>query len=442
MENKLPVRVRLKAAARVLFGGWGGGSDSRGFARTDGGLWPYYGQNRFDYAGEVGPLDGNSAVAICLGWIKDNFPEPVLEVQRRGSGDLWEPQLEHPVTALLSAPNPFYDGDALWAATVVSYCLDGNAYWIKARGSGGAGRPLELWFIPSDRMRPCWDAGGAAFISHYEYRINNQWQRYEVEDVVHFADGMDFHTRRGSSRLSALLREIMSDNEATTYTVSILRNMGIPGVLIGPKDVADTIPEEARKEIEQVYSQKFGGHERGKPMVTSNPIDVHAVGFSPEQMALDKIRTLPALRICSALRMHPAVVHLGVGSGPSAFDNGGQHKAAREATYEDCLLPIQRRFARTLDRQLLPDLGRPDRERVTWNYDDVRALQEDMDALSKRAAAEFAGGVARLNEARERCGYPPDEDEAVGNSYAWQLRKTEPPTEPVTVTVGRNGAAR
>ncbi len=423
MNQHLSLGARFKAATRMLFGRYGGGSSGVqvGYSGQGWNIWTGQ-RGAIDYAEEVGDPTGNGVVSICLGWMRDNFSEPELEVVQKTTrvGDEDKPIEDHPLTQLIAEPNPFYDGDSLWAATLVSYCVDGNAYWIKARGSNGA--PLELWHVPFWRMRPCWPDNGREFISHYEYNINGEYIRYRREDVVHFADGMDADTRRGSSRLSAILRDILSDNEAAAYTASILRNMGIPGVLIGPRDVTQSIPDDAARLLEAKYVEKFSGANRGRPLVSSDALDVHSVGFSPEQLALDRIRQIPAARICAALRLHPAVVHLGT-DGASSFDNGGQHKAAREAAYEDCLIPLQRRFARTVDRQLLPDLGNPQRQRVQWCYDDVRALSEDEDAASKRTCAEFAGGIATLNEARERRGYdplPPTDER--GEKFSFELK--------------------
>ena len=199
---------------------------------------------------------------------------------------------------------------------------------------------MELWHVPAWRMRPLWPADGSEFISHYEYHVNGAWERREKDDVVHFADRLNFETRRGTSRLAGVLREVLSDNEAAAYTAHILKNMGVPGVIIGPKDGQFPIPDPARDRIEAMYTSKFTGTNRGRPLVSSDALDIHQVSFSPEQLALDKMRSVPASRICAALRLHPAVVHLGMDTTSGTLDNGGQHESARKAAYEDCLLPI------------------------------------------------------------------------------------------------------
>jgi phage portal protein BeeE len=50
------------------------------------------------------------------------------------------------VRELIGAPNGYYDGTALWQATLVSWCLTGNAYWLIVRDS--MLRPIGLWYVP------------------------------------------------------------------------------------------------------------------------------------------------------------------------------------------------------------------------------------------------------------------------------------------------------
>jgi len=58
----------------------------------------------------------------------------------------------HPLAALVDKPNAYYDGVALWMATLVSWCITGNAYWLIVRD--GALRPVALWFAPPWSITP------------------------------------------------------------------------------------------------------------------------------------------------------------------------------------------------------------------------------------------------------------------------------------------------
>jgi len=382
-------------AARMMWTGRG----------NQGGLypwqWPLLPGARFDYEREAGDPTANGAVAICLGWIGDNFTEPEMIVEREAPGqELREVVRAHPLASLVANPNPFYDGDALMAATAMSYSAFGNAYWFKARNA--AGRVAELWYVPHWQVRPVWRDGGSEFIGGYEYRVDGRVIPWSREDVVHFRFGFDHRNPRlGQSRLWPVLREVVTDNEASTLMAALLRNMGILGVLITPSDGSVVLKDKDADALRQQYRGRFTREAAGEPFVCAAPLKVERLGLTPEELALDKIRNIPEARICAALRIPPMVVNLTVGEPTRTFSNYGQ---ARRAAYEDCLGPMQRRFARTLERQLLPEVGDPRRERIGWDYSRVSALQDDRTELFRQNAIAVHGGWMTVNEARARVG--------------------------------------
>jgi HK97 family phage portal protein len=402
------------------------------FTHNGGSGYPGYGSNslygtlpgtQYKFEQEVGTLWSNSAVSICLGWMIDNFSEPEFQVTRKdGEGN--EVAVPHALTDLIQEPNDDYDAETLWMATLLSYCVDGNAYWIKARGSEGFGRPLELWYVPHWMMAPAWPQDGSEYISHYVYTPNGMPRRIEKEDVVHFRFGMDPENQRlGMSRLKAVIREIFTDNEAGTYSAAIMKNMGIPGVLLNPKPIAGeevVVDSTSRRELEVLWNSATTGDSRGKPVIPSVALDVVKLGLSPEELALDKIRQVPESRICGALRIPAMVVGLNVGHEQRTYSNYGE---ARESAYEDCLIPIQGRFARTLRRSLLPDLGDPSVDVPRWDYSRVRCLQEDEDARWKRVIGAKKERILTPNEARALIGFKPIE----GGD---ELGQPEPPVKP------------
>ncbi len=412
------LRARVGIALRAFrmafsAGGWGWGGPSWE-------PWQPLGTlpgSTHDYAAEAGPLEANSAVSICLGWITDNFPEPDLMVQRRrllrdGSrGVAWEPAEGHALTELLDNPNPYYDRDTLLAGTVMSYCLHGNAFWLKVRNSGGMGSVVELYWVPHWRMRPDWPSDGSAFLSHWVYSVNGSEVVIPLSDVVHFRDGIDpAQERLGRSRLASLLREVVTDNQATAYEAALLKNFGVPGVVIAPGDPMGTFDEPQKESLRSQWQARCGGDSRGKPIVFSSPVSIQQLSLSPEALALDKLRTVAEDRISAALRLPPQVTGLTSGGKRPTFANNEQ---ARRAAYQDCILPIGRRFARTLQAQLLPDLGHPERERVAWDYSTIAALAQDQESLTRRAAVGYRAGILQRGEARESLGYPSDPEDAV-----------------------------
>src|SRR4029079_10516543 len=126
--------------------------------------------------------------------------------------------LEHPLLRLLEKPNDFYTGINLWAATVIDYQVNGNAYWLKLRNKTGA--VGALWWTPSWLIEPKDnDNNSSVFIDHYEYRPGAQVGKIDPNDIVHFRFGLDSNDPRvGISPLQSVLREVFTDDEAATFT--------------------------------------------------------------------------------------------------------------------------------------------------------------------------------------------------------------------------------
>ena len=370
--------------------------------------------SRVDYEREAGPPWLNSAVSICLSWIADNFPEPDLQVVRRRPDGIAEPAAGHPLLDLLERPNPYHDGDALWTATLLSYVVDGNAYWIKSRSAGGTVR--SLWYAPHWLVRPAWPADGSEFISHYVYSVGGREVRYGREDVVHFRYGLDpENPRLGLSRVKPVLREVFTDNEAATYTAALLKNAGVPSVILSPADAQVTVKEPQRQAIKELWKEGTTGDRRGEPLVPSVAVKVDQLSWSPEQLRLEKIRQVPEARICGALRISPMAVDLDVGLERSTYSN---KQDARRAAYHDCLIPLQKRMARCLTHSLLPDLRLDPTEQVAWDYSRVAALGEDRAQLFARLSQGYRSGWLKRSDARSAAGLPvsPEDDVYAGGA--------------------------
>jgi HK97 family phage portal protein len=352
-----------------------------------------YGGTRFDYARDTRP-DLNSIVVAAVGWMARNFPEAPPRVSQRVGVELTAIP-DHPLTQLLRRPNPFYSGVLLWIATVASCLMTGNAYWIKVRS--GAGRVVEIWWIPSSMMAEKWPDDGSAFITHYDYKPDGRFQaiRVEIKDVVHFRYGLDpDNPRRGLSPFASLLREIFTDGQAANFSATILRNLGVPGVVITPDDTDQDIGPEAADKIKTDFKQRFGGDNRGEPLVLSGKTKVQVLSFSPEQMNLKDIRRIPEERISGVLGIPAIVAGLGAGLDHATYSNVAQ---AREAAFENGVIPLQRLFAEELRVQLLVDFADISRTEIDFDLSNVRVLQDDQDKRWKRLHDSLVSGGMLLN---------------------------------------------
>jgi HK97 family phage portal protein len=373
------------------------------------------GATRREYAAEVGDGRGNAVVMACMRKIVRTFPEAPCTVyfRRDGRGGAppgnpeWVARPENRLQTVLERPNPYYSGLLLWAGTLADYVLTGNAYWLKVRAA--AGTVVELWWVPSTMLEPKWPeqsrgGDGTTFISHYEYRVGGNDYRIPPQDVVHFRDGLDpDNVRKGLSPLASLFREIATDNSAANWTASLLRNLGVPGVVLSPGDDAEFTQENADL-IKASFSSRFGGDRVGEPLVMAAKTQVSVLAFNPQQMVLRELRQITEERISAVFGTPAIVVGLGAGLARSTYSNMAE---AREDLYESLLVPMQRSLAADVNSQLVPDFGDPSRLKVAFDLTQVRVLQEDQNALHERMRADLLAGMVTLNEARAAIGLDP-----------------------------------
>ncbi len=104
------------------------------------------------------------------------------------------------------------------------------------------------------------------FISHYRYSPGGIAAPMEIppEDVVHFRHGINpRNIRMGLSPLDGVIREIFVDLESSNFVASLLRNMGVPSVVISPKggsmQNSYDIAQARQREGEIVVARFVGG---------------------------------------------------------------------------------------------------------------------------------------------------------------------------------------
>lgn len=375
-----------------------------------------------DYTRLVGDGGGNSIVSACIQWIARTFPEAPPVVWKVDADDVRSKQRDHPLVALLKRPtsspdNPggYYSGVLLWMATITSWVLDGNAYWLKVRSASG--RVVQLWYVPHFMMEPRWPADGSVYISHYDYMVNGTVTKVPVSEVVHFRNGLDVENpRKGRSPLASVLREIYSDDEAARFTASLLKNMGIPGVIISPDQQAAgsgqfKLSQTAADDIKAKFRETFGGDNRGEPMVMSGPTKVALFGFSPHDLDLSMLRNLPEERVTAALGLPAAVV--GLGAGLQQTKVGATMRELRDQAWQSNLIPTQRVMGEEVQTQLLPDFEE-DLVSNEFGFDlsRVKVLQDDARQSAEVWARLVSAGIAKRKEARSVFELPigPDDD--------------------------------
>ena len=358
---------------------------------------------------ELGDGTGNSAVIACLNVLATSFAEPGLLVATRNSEGDYTPDMNHPMARLFRKPNPYMTQQLLANYIVTSLNANGDAFIYKNRNQRG--QVVEL--VPL--MPHLVEAKGNEneLITHFDYQPQGGIQgedsvKIEKKDMIHLRQNVDPNNmRRGLAPLRGVLREIAGDEAAGQYTAALLHNMAVPGVILSPRD--DQMGGPTREEAEaiaEMYKQKFGGKNRGAPMVLSGAMNVEIVSFSPDQMKLAELRRIPEERVSAVLGVPAILAGLGAGLDSATYSNT---KELREFFTESKLVPMWNMVAQDLTHQLLrPEFGGSENEYAEFDITNVRALADDKDNLYKRMNTAVQGGWVTIGEARKVVGLEAD----------------------------------
>ena len=343
-------------------------------------------------------LESNVLTTPIL-WIGKAFSEARVGVRVLQPDGEVEKDLGHPMARLLARPNPCYSAPALWVATLLSYLTAGESYWQKVRGRKG--EVVELWYLPHWLVEPVGTT--SELITHYLYRPTGAAIRIEPSEIIHLRYGINpKDMRHGYSPLASILREVFTDDEAARLVSALLRNKGIPGMLISPEK--DVVVDEQDAEAMKAYvAEKFTGLNRGKPMVLRGATKVQTFGFSPAELDLSALRNVSEERVCAALGIPPAVVGFGTGLEDSKV--GATMREYVKLAWVSGLRPIQRMMAADMTLQLLPDFDKNPRAEVCFDDSEVEALQPDRLQAAQAGRVELEGGIATRGEVRKRLGY-------------------------------------
>jgi hypothetical protein len=206
----------------------------------------------------------------------------------------------------------------------------------------------------------------------------------------------------------ATLREIATDNQASSTAYGLMKNSGLPSLLVSPdanNDIVDVNDDDLRT-MKKRLEDSFTGDNSGSIAVMSSPFKVEKVSFSPSDMALDVIRHTPEERITSALGLNCLVLNLSAGLQNSTYSN---LQEAEQSAWNQGVIPLLTVFAESITQSLLPEFAETkDGDFFKFDLHKILALQEDQDALIKRAEVLYKSGIIDRSTAKRMIGLETD----------------------------------
>jgi HK97 family phage portal protein len=382
-----------------------------------------------DWARVAGDLGLNGIVASAIDWYIRNFPQATVKYYRPVDSQQAEPVEDHPVIALMAQPDPMVMGSLFWSWVIQDYKLFGNTYLRKIR-STTRGVVTALQFLPQDMVRPV--GNGINPLTHYVYTTDGRSFDIPVSDIIHIRYGREpSDIRLGRSPVTAVLREIATDNTASTTAWGLLANGAMPSLIVGPdaKDQTVDISMDDARQVKRQLHEDLSGDGSGGIVVMTGAYKMDRVSLTPSELALDSVRRVPEERICSALGLNPMVLGLGAGLERSTYNN---FERAQQAAWEDGMVPLLRVLADAITADLLPEYPETQQgDFVQYDLEGVRALADDLSAEADRAEKLYKAGIIDRAEAKRIAGLEAvPQDEGQLHPQAIPVQSTDTPDAP------------
>jgi HK97 family phage portal protein len=365
-------------------------------------------------------------VASAIDWYIRNFPQATVKYYRPVDSQQAEPVEDHPVIALMAQPDPMVMGSLFWSWVIQDYKLFGNTYLRKIR-STTRGVVTALQFLPQDMVRPV--GNGINPLTHYVYTTDGRSFDIPVSDIIHIRYGREpSDIRLGRSPVTAVLREIATDNTASTTAWGLLANGAMPSLIVGPdaKDQTVDISMDDARQVKRQLHEDLSGDGSGGIVVMTGAYKMDRVSLTPSELALDSVRRVPEERICSALGLNPMVLGLGAGLERSTYNN---FERAQQAAWEDGMVPLLRVLADAITADLLPEYPETQQgDFVQYDLEGVRALADDLSAEADRAEKLYKAGIIDRAEAKRIAGLEAvPQDEGQLHPQAIPVQTTDAP---------------
>ncbi len=320
-----------------------------------------------------------------------------------------EPLPRHPLVRLLNNPNPFKSRGQMWRTIVMDRLLAGNAYLYKAR-IRGIGNVTELWRLRPDRMRVKTDEKGIRI--GYEYTIGTgNVQTFPVEDVIHFRDPDPLDEHYGMPPLMSIQGRLDIDAYFRGFLKTFFERGGTgPGSILSIKDAK--LPDADKKAIKEQFSHQFGAYRGWHEMLIIDNADT-----SYQQMGLARglrdalpkeLNEVNESRIAMGFRIPGSILGLLIGYESSSYAN---KRADWQVLWDLTMSPLMSDLDDQLNLDLTPEFRGIDS--VEFDLSEIRALQEDEDAMQDRARSNFVTGGWSLEEFRMATGVSPDATEGI-----------------------------
>ncbi|MDP4024451.1 phage portal protein [Methylobacterium sp. NEAU 140] len=350
-------------------------------------------------AGSLGAAVGLSATWACVQLIAGTIGSLPLMVYRTDANGIRRAARDHPLYFVLH-DSPNYDQTAVdfWEIMAAGLELQGNAYAVMERRSGGALNALVPVRPDIVKARRRGDGG-------IEYAWSEGGRRIVKggEDVLHIRGPLG-DALSGASTLSACRATFEGAAAADGAAAAVFRNGVNPsGTLTAP--AGTRLNKDQRAELETLLAEKYRGAIRnGTPLVLDGGLTWQSLSMNPEDAQMLESRKFSGEEICRVFGVPPGMVGFG-----DKASNWGTGKEVDVLGFQKFTLRKRlKRIEQALVKQLVP-LAERRAQGLTIEFNLDGLLRGDTASRYDAYAKAIGMGIATRNECRALENLPPVE---------------------------------
>ena len=292
----------------------------------------------------------------------------------------------HPALDLWNSPNPFYTNDHFIEAGQQHQELVGETYWCVLKNLGG--RPIELWPMRPDRIKPIPSA--EQFIAGYEYRLGSTVIPLDADDVIPMLKPSPMDPYRGMGVVQSILSDLDAEKLAARWTRNFFFNDATPGGII---ELQEDLGDEQWERFIRRWDEQHRGVNNSHRVAILEKAVWKDRKFTLRDMQFEQMRHLSRDIILGAFGVTGWVV------GMMENANRASAEAAMFHMAQLVTIPRLRKIKAALNTRLLPMFGVTDLE-----FDFVDPTPENRELNLEEADRGYKAGILTRNESRLRIG--------------------------------------
>lgn len=274
---------------------------------------------------------------------------------------------------LLESPNPLMDFERFVEQWAIVFMSMGNV-WVLKDQLNSQNMPRALYLFGSDVVSPVRKNANHPPVG-WEVRLDGKKIYYDLDEMIHWAMPNPYDMWMGIPPHVSMQAELDADYARNLFDKYFYKNNATPDAVLTYKD--GRLNRQQREQIYEAWAEYHQGPERhGGIAVIGGDFDLKVLGISHSDAQFIGAKTLTRQAVATAYWGFPVSL---LNSQESSALTKNEIEQARRIKYENCVLPLAKRFAAKITRSLVQVID----PNVVFKFDPT-LLPVMIDALKDR----------------------------------------------------------